>query len=66
MGINLIGGFLFGAIGFVALVYGKKQGSARPMVIGALLIGYPYFVSNTIALYVVGIILTASLFIFRD
>ena len=66
MGINLIGGFLFGAIGFVAFVYGKRQASARPMVIGALLISYPYFVSNTIALYVVGIILTASLFIFRD
>jgi hypothetical protein len=27
---------------------------------------YPYFVSNTVLLYVVGVGLTASLYIFRD
>lgn len=66
MAANLIGGFLFGSIGFVAFVYGKKQASWKPMLIGGLLLAYPYFVSNTIALYAVGVILTAALFIFRD
>jgi hypothetical protein len=27
---------------------------------------YPYFVSNTIAMYAVGVALTAALFLFRD
>ena len=66
MAANLIAAFLFGAVGFVAFAYGKKQGSFKPMVIGAILLVYPYFISNTIALYAVGIILTSALFVFRD
>ena len=65
MAANLIGGFLFSAVGFVALVYGKKQGSPKPMVLGALLLVFPYFVPNTLALYGIGLGLTAALFIFR-
>ncbi|MBI5874209.1 MAG: hypothetical protein HZB36_08780 [Candidatus Omnitrophica bacterium] len=63
---NLVAAFFFGAVGFVAFAYGKKQGSFKPMAIGAILLIYPYFISNTIALYAVGIILTVSLFIFRE
>ncbi len=53
-------------IGMVALGYGKKQGYFKPMFIGALLLIYPYFVSNTVAMYCIGVSLTASLFIFRE
>ena len=60
---TLFGGFLFGSIGFVAFVYGKKQASYKPLVIGILLMAYPYFVSNTILLYGIGILLTALLLI---
>lgn len=35
------------------------------MVLGAILIAYPYMVSDTIALFVIGALLTAGLFIFR-
>jgi len=66
MAANLIGGILFSMIGMAALGYGKKQGSFKPMLIGAILLVYPYFVSNTIALYVIGAVLTAALFIFKD
>lgn len=66
MTATLICGVLFGGIGFVAFVYGKKRASFKPMVIGVLLMGYPYFISNAVALYLIGIILTAALFIFRD
>ncbi|MFA5271226.1 MAG: hypothetical protein WC412_02660 [Candidatus Omnitrophota bacterium] len=62
---NIIGGILFGGIGFVALVYGKKQGSLKAMTIGALLLVYPYFVTNSILLYFIGIVLTIALLIFR-
>ena len=63
---NLIGWTLFGAVGFVAFVYGKRQGAIKTMLIGLSLMAYPYFVSNTIAMYAVGVALTATLFLFRD
>lgn len=62
---GLIGGILFGSIGFIAFVYGKKNAKFKPMLIGALLMVYPYFVKNTIAMYLAGIALTAVLFIWR-
>ena len=63
---NLIGGFIFGSIGFVAFVYGKKMSSFKPMLIGVALSVYPYFVPGTVALYEIGTLLTASLYFFRD
>lgn len=63
---NLFGGIIFGSIGFAAFIYGKKQASFRPMVLGISLMAYPYFIPNTTAMYVIGILLTAALFVFRD
>ena len=63
---GLIGGILFGGVGFVAFIYGKKNAEFKPMIIGGLLMGYPYFVKNTIAMYLAGIALTAVLFVWRD
>ena len=58
--------FIFGVIGFAAFVYGKKQSSWRPLVIGLALMGYPCFVSSTFALYAIGVALTACLYFFRE
>ena len=63
---NVIAGILFGSIGFGAFIYGKKQSSLRAMMIGVGLMAYPYFVSHAVLVYVIGIALTAALFIFRD
>ena len=63
---NIIGGLIFGMIGFVAFMYGKKEKSAKPFVLGLVLMIYPYFIANTIALYAVGIVLTALLSFWRD
>jgi hypothetical protein len=63
---NLIGGLLFGAVGFVAFIYGKRQSAFRAMGFGVALMAFPYFVSNTLALYGIGTALTAALFVFRD
>ena len=60
---NLIGSLIFGSIGFVALAYGKKQADMKRIIIGIALIGYPFFISKTAAMYGVGILLTAALFI---
>ena len=63
---NILAGVIFGSVGFVALIYGKKQSAWKTMVLGAALMVYPYFMTNTILLYVMGAALTAALFIFRD
>jgi len=61
---QIIASLVFGSIGFAAFIYGKKLSSLKPLVIGIILMVYPYLVSNTIVLYAVGIVLTLALFIF--
>ena len=63
---GMIAGFLFATIGFVAFVYGKKNTRFQPMIIGIILMVYPYFVSNTLVLCLMGIVLTVFLFVFRE
>ncbi len=57
---------IFGAIGFVAFVYGKKNTLWRTMTIGIALMAYPYFFSGSLATYLIGIVLTAALYFWRD
>jgi hypothetical protein len=63
---GLIAGLVFGGVGFVAFVYGKKNAELKPMVLGILLMVYPLFVRNTMVLCVAGVVLTAALFLWRD
>ena len=53
---------IFGAIGLAAFLYGKRLVLIRPIVIGLLLMIYPYFVSDFWPLYGVGTLLTIGLF----
>lgn len=57
---------MFGLIGTAAFIYGKKNVSWRAMALGVALMVYPYFVSATLPLYLIGIALTAALFFWRD
>ena len=57
---------IFGAVGFAAFLYGKKNQFFRPMIIGFALMAYPYFISGTFFLYFVGIIFTAALYFWRE
>jgi len=63
---NLFGALLFGCIGLAAFTIGRKRARFKLMIIGIILMGYPYLVSNTIALYTLGALLTASLFVFKE
>ncbi len=65
-GASLFGGIIFGAVGLAAFIYGKKQASFKPMLIGILLMVFPYFISNTVIVFVIGSLLIAALFVFRD
>lgn len=62
---GIIAGLIFSGIGFVAFSYGKKNAEYVPMGIGMALMVYPYFVQNTLALYLIGIALTVGLYFFR-
>ena len=62
---NLIGGCVFGSIGFVAFIYGKRMNLWKPMFLGIALMIYPYFISNDLAMIAIGAIGTAGLFFLR-
>jgi hypothetical protein len=57
--MTLFLGLLFGSIGTVYLIYGKRQSSPIHLVVGTILIIYPYLFTNAILVFVAGVILTA-------
>lgn len=63
---HIIGWLVFGLIGMAAFSYGRKQASPKAMIIGALLMIYPYAVTHLVALWVVGAGLTGYLLINRN
>lgn len=62
----LFGSVLFGIIGMAAFTYGKKACRLNPMLFGGALMAFPYFVTNTWALYGIGIALTGFAVKLRD
>ncbi|HSD38010.1 MAG TPA: hypothetical protein VLC92_10925 [Rhodocyclaceae bacterium] len=62
----LFASILFGLIGAVAFGFGKRNASWQPMLIGLALIVFPYGVSQTWLVYVLGGALCAALFVFRE
>lgn len=62
----LFGLILFGVTGIGAYAYGKKQKKRNAKWLGVALMLYPYAVSDTLWLYIVGVALTAGLFVWRD
>lgn len=63
---ELFASLLFGIIGMAAAIYGKKSALWKPMLIGVILMTFPYFVSQIWLLYLIGCALCAALFVFRD
>ena len=63
---NLIGGFVFGSIGFVAFIYGKRMHLWGPIFLGLALMVYPYFVNNDAVLWAAGVIGSAALWFVRS
>lgn len=63
---HVVAWVLFGLIGMAAFGYGRKQMNMKAMVIGAVLMGYPYLVSDLVALWTIGAGLTFYLLFFRD
>ena len=63
---NLVGGLIFGSIGFVAFTYGKRMSLWGPIFLGLALMVYPYFVSNDLVLWIAGAVGSAALWFFRN
>jgi hypothetical protein len=62
---SLLWGLLFGSIGLAFFIYGKRQRKVVPLICGLILMIFPYFVSNTILLVVLGGVLVALPYFLR-
>jgi hypothetical protein len=62
----LIWGFIFGTIGLAYFIYGKKQQRFVAMFCGLGLMIFPYFVSQNVLLILIGVVLSALPFIFKE
>ncbi|HEV2679774.1 MAG TPA: hypothetical protein VGV14_04680 [Rhodanobacter sp.] len=56
---TLLWGMLFGSIGFGFFLYGRKQRTIVPLTCGLALMVFPYFVSSTALLILIGVLLMA-------
>jgi hypothetical protein len=61
--LNLVLGVIFSTIGFGYFIYGKRQQHSAALIAGLLLMLYPYIVSGTMSLIVVGLLLVAGPFV---
>ncbi len=50
----MFAGLLFSAVGLYYFRAGKKMGAAPLLILGIVLMVFPYFVSNDIALWLIG------------
>lgn len=51
---SLMAGFVFGVFGFYLIKEGRKQSHVWFILIGLFLMVYPYFISNTLLLWLIG------------
>ena len=58
---TLIASLIIGGIGTVSFIYGKKQSRVPQMVVGVLLMAYPYFISNVFLMIGIAVALLAGL-----
>ena len=61
----LLWGVVFGSVGLAYFVYGKKQRRFVPLLCGIALMAFLYFMSNTVFLVVVGLVLSVVPYFFR-
>jgi hypothetical protein len=62
---GMVWGTLFGAVGVFAFLYGKKKANAPFIFIGVLLCIYPFVVRDAMITFIVGALLSGSLYFFR-
>jgi hypothetical protein len=63
---TLFWGMIFGAFGVGYFIYGRKQQRLVPLFCGVALVIFPYFVSGTLPLVLIGAALLAAPFLIRE
>ena len=61
----IFGAVVFGLVGFAAFRYGRKAGRPRTKWLGVALMLYPYAISATWLLYVVGFVMCVAVYLDR-
>jgi hypothetical protein len=56
---SLLWGLLFGSVGFGFFWYGKNQKALVPALCGMVLMIFPYFISSTLLMVAIGLMLIA-------
>ena len=59
----LLASLLVGSIGLVAFIYGKRQSRLPQLVVGLVLMVYPYFVSNVLLMLGIAVGLLAAMYV---
>jgi hypothetical protein len=59
----LISGFLIGGVGFVLLVYGKKQTNLKCLFTGLVMCAFPYFVSSLALMWLIAAACIGGLYV---
>ncbi len=62
---SLLWGMLFGSFGLGFFSYGKKQKHTVALLCGIALMVFPYFVTDTLWLVVIGLVLIVAPFVVR-
>lgn len=62
----MIWGVLFSSIGLGFFIYGRRQNNVIALICGLLLMIYPYFVTNTYVLVLIGLIIIAVPYFWRE
>jgi len=58
---SLIASLIIGGIGTVSFIYGKRQHRIPQMVVGILLVVYPYFIPNVFLMIGIAVALLVGL-----
>ena len=60
-GNSLLASLLVGLVGAAVLMYGKRQGRVPAIVVGAVMVVYPYFIGNAIVVIAIAAALVLAL-----
>jgi hypothetical protein len=57
--MDLFLGLLFGSVGGIYMVYGRRDHDPMFLIVGFALMVYPYFFKSALSIVLIGVILTA-------
>lgn len=59
----LISGFLIGGVGFVLLMYGKKEWNIKVLATGLVMCIFPYFISSLALMWLIAAVCVGGLYV---